>query len=125
MSNNFETNDNGGWVVPNKTTIPVNTVIPSYSILGYECVLGNGCRLGDRCSLGSECRLGDRCSLGDRCRWLNLEVSRWLTIANVDGSGRVINIVQGADGNIKIEAGCFCGTVDEFVDRAKKENKHI
>jgi hypothetical protein len=44
-------------------------------------------------------------------------------LANVDGSNRQIKIVRSDEGEIKIEAGCFIGTLDEFIAKAKSEGK--
>ena len=43
-------------------------------------------------------------------------------MSNVDGSGRKINIIVHTEG-IKIEAGCFGGTLDEFCEKAASEGK--
>ena len=32
-------------------------------------------------------------------------------------------IVRGGEGEIKIEAGCFVGTLDDFLAKAKSEGK--
>jgi hypothetical protein len=46
-----------------------------------------------------------------------------INISNVDdGLGREINI-SVHNGEIKIEAGCFSGTLDEFCEKAESENK--
>ena len=125
----FELNAKGGWIVPADTVIPDETVIPDYSelgygcTLGYDCTLGNGCTLGNCCTLGNDCKLGYGCKLGENTSWLNTTVKSWLTLANVDGTGRQIKIVRGTDNQIKIEAGCFLGTLEEFIAKAKGENK--
>jgi hypothetical protein len=49
-------------------------------------------------------------------------VLSWLTLANVDGSGRQLRLVKHASG-VVVEAGCFQGTVEEFCQRAQKEGK--
>ena len=107
----FELNAKGGWVVPARTKIPDETVIPDFS------------EIGDGCTLGYGCTLGNFCTLGENTSWLNTTVKSWLTLANVDGSGRQIKIVRGTDNQIKIEAGCFIGTLEEFLAKAKGENK--
>ena len=107
----FELNAKGGWIVPARTEIQDETVIPDYSELGDFCTLGHGCTLGYGCKLG------------ENTNWLNTTVKSWLTLANVDGSGRQIKIVRGTDSQIKIEAGCFLGTLEEFLAKAKEENK--
>jgi hypothetical protein len=45
-----------------------------------------------------------------------------MTAANIDGSGRQIKLIRHTDG-IMIEAGCFVGTLGEFVERANNEGK--
>ena len=125
---NYELNAKGGWIVPANSTIPADTVIPSYSELGNYCTLGYGCKLGDYCTLGYDCTLGDYCKLGDcctlgfGCTWLGVTVESWLTLANVDGTGRQVKVVKHA-GGIKIEAGCFIGTLEEFTSKAESEGK--
>ena len=101
----FQRNELGGWIVPDGTTLPPGAVVPSYSYIGDYCTIGNGC------------------SIGDGCTWLGVRASKWLTLANVDGSGRQLKVVVAVDGSVKVEAGCFVGTADEFCDRAKDEGK--
>jgi hypothetical protein len=43
-------------------------------------------------------------------------------MSNVDGSGRRINIIVHTEG-IKVEAGCFGGTLDRFCEKAQGEGK--
>ena len=95
----FQRNELGGWIVPDGTTLPPGTVVPSYSYIGNYCTIGYG------------------------CTWLGVQVYKWLTLANVDGSGRQLKVVVAVDGSVKVEAGCFVGTADEFCDRAKDEGK--
>lgn len=137
----FETNSNGGWIVPARTTLPASSVIPAYSefgagckfgtfcMFGYSCKFGNCCEFGDCCEfsncceLGSGCKLGNDCELGNDCVWLGVTVDYWLTMSNVDGSGRQIKVVKhGA--SFKIEAGCFIGSAEEFIAKAKAEGRH-
>src|SRR3990167_2774160 len=106
----FDTNERGGWIVPACTTIEARTEIPNYSELGNECKLGNGCMLGYRCTLGVECVLE-----GVTCL-------QFLTMANVDSTGRQILIIKHAEG-VRIRAGCFIGTGAEFLVKAASEGK--
>lgn len=89
---NYEINYNGGWIVPSNSTILANSVIPNYSELGH------------------------------RCMWLGVTVESWLTLANVNGSGRQIKVIKHTNG-VKIEAGYFIGTDVEFLAKAKSEGK--
>ncbi len=119
----YNTNSKGGWDIPDGTKIPDGTEIPKFSTLGDGCSLGDYCKLGDCCSLGDYCSLGYGCSLGDGCTWLGITVIKWMTCANVDGSGRQLKIIRHKDG-IKIEAGCFRGSHIEFLEKANSENKN-
>ena len=51
-------------------------------------------------------------------------VVRWLSLANVDGTGRYVLVVRHADG-VLIRAGCFLGDLGKFVAMASAEGKHI
>ena len=46
----------------------------------------------------------------------------WLTLGNVDGSGRQVKVVK-YDGGLLVEAGCFQGTLEEFCTKAAAEGK--
>ena len=113
---NYELNTKGGLIIPSNSVIPADTAIPSYS------ELGDFCTLGDCCTLGDDCKLGNFCKLGDGCAWLGVTVESWLTLANVDGTGRQVKVVKHA-GGIKVEAGCFAGTLEEFTAKAESEGK--
>ena len=91
--------------------------------IGDCCEIGYGCTIGDGCKIGNDCTIGDGCTIGYGCTWLGVKVKSWLTLANVDGSNRQIKIVRSDGGEIKIEAGCFIGTLDEFIAKAKSEGK--
>ena len=125
----YETNELGGWIVPDGTTLPPGTVVPSYSYIGNDgtighgCTIGNGCRIGYGCSIGNDGTIGNRCIIGYGCTWLGVQVYKWLTLANVDGSGRQLKVVVAVDGSVKVEAGCFVGTADEFCKKAAAEGK--
>jgi hypothetical protein len=53
-----------------------------------------------------------------------VEMQQWVTISNLDGSGRQVIIILHKDG-IKIRAGCFLGTLEDFVAKATSEGKKI
>jgi len=92
--------------------------------LGDWCNLGRLCRLGDWCRLGNDCRLGPECSLGDVCIWEGAPVVRFLTLANVAGSGRQITLIQHVDG-VLVRAGRFLGTPEKFAEQSKAEGKEL
>ena len=95
----YPLNGRGGWMVPDNTVIPKSTEIPALSVLG------------------------DWCTLGEECTLEGGAVSRWLTLSNVDGSGRQVLIILRPDGAVAIRAGCrLCG-LEEFVEAALSEGK--
>jgi acetyltransferase-like isoleucine patch superfamily enzyme len=87
-------------------------------------VFGDECKLGNNCIIREQCTFGNSCELGKNCVWLGVTVFEWLTLANVDGSGRQVKIVKHANG-VRIEAGCFIGTAEEFLYRAQYEEKTV
>lgn len=144
----YPLNARGGWVIPPNTEVPGGTEIPPWSEIGHSCTLGDGCTLGRRCLLGYSCTLGNYCTLGDSCTlghdctlggdcligygchiprptWNGTKVSRWLTLANVDGTGHMVLILQDEQGEVWIETGCFFGPLDNFIARAQSEGKHV
>ena len=96
--------------------------------LGNYNKLGDGNTLGDCNTLGDDNKLGDYNTLGDELRFgkrlkiSDCKVLALLCMSNVDGSGRKINVIVHTEG-IKIEAGCFGCTLDEFCDKAASEGK--
>ena len=103
-------------------------IFGDYATLGYRATLGNYATLGDRATLGDDATLGDRATLGDwatlgdRLTAEGVRVYATMTMSNVDGSGRRIQIYVHPDG-ILIRAGCFRGSLDEFCDKARLEGK--
>ena len=141
----IEIKANGGWIVPAYTQIDAGFEAPAWSELGdgcklgpycelgHNCELGPDCTLGDGCKLGHGCKLGDGCKLGHGCKlgpsteigenptWLGVTVQSWLTLANVDGTGMYVTMVKHADG-VMVNAGCFLGTLDEFIEKVIKRS---
>lgn len=68
--------------------------------------------------------MGSNCELGSNCGLEGVVVVRWLSLANVDGTGRYVLVVQHA-GGVLIRAGCFLGDLDKFVAKASVEGKHV
>ena len=88
----------------------------------HDNTLGNRNTLGDDNTLGNWNILGDSLKYGKRLTCEGVKVIALMTMANVDGSGRKIHIYIHTEG-IKIVAGCFSGTLNEFCDKAFSENK--
>ena len=72
--------------------------------MGKSNKLGNGLKFGKKLTIE-----------GVKCRDL-------MTMGNVDGVGRQVVIIVHTEG-IKIRAGCFSGSLDEFCANAESENK--
>lgn len=104
-------------------TIGDDCKIGNYCENGNHCKIGDDCKIGSGCKIGNDCTIGNGCTIGDDCTWLGVKIKSWLTLANVDGSGRQIKVVKSVKGEIRIEAGCFLGTLDEFIAKATQEGK--
>ena len=90
--------------------------------LGDDNKLGDGNKFGNWNTLGDGNKLGDGLRFGKRLNISGCKVLALMCMSNVDGSGRKINIIVHTEG-IKIEAGCFGGTLDEFCEKAASEGK--
>ena len=77
---------------------------------------------GNDNTLGNCNTLGDSLRYGGRLTVAGVKVRRLMTLANVDGSGRQVLVLAHTEG-VKIECGCFSGTLDEFCARADSEGK--
>ncbi len=93
-----------------------------HNTLGDDNTLGNHNTLGDDNTLGEGNKLGDELRFGKRLKLSGCKVLALLCMSNVDGSGRKINVIVHTEG-IKIEAGCFGGTLYEFCKKAESEGK--
>ncbi|MDK4689769.1 hypothetical protein, partial [Kingella negevensis] len=79
-------------------------------------------KLGNDNTLGNCNILGSSFKFGKRLKIEGVEVINFMTMANVDGSGRQIQIIVHTKG-LLIRAGCFVGTLDEFCAKAESEYK--
>ena len=77
---------------------------------------------GDDNTLGNWNTLGDGFTFGKRLTMEGVKILALMCMSNVDGSGRRLTIMVHTEG-IKIRAGCFVGTLDEFCEKAASENK--
>jgi carbonic anhydrase/acetyltransferase-like protein (isoleucine patch superfamily) len=124
----------------NYTTLGKYTTLGNYTTLGDDATLGNWVTLGDESTLGNNVTLGDYATLGDdavigrnprigaevkfgkRTTIEGVKLVKHMTMANVDGSGRQIQIYIHTEG-ILVRAGCFCGSLEEFCTKALSEGK--
>lgn len=86
--------------------------------------IGNCVTVGDGFRAGPAVYLGEGFSCGADAEIEGVKVKRFLTIANVDGSGRS-NLVLTDGKTVYIRNGCFFGNIDEFITRASKQNKPV
>ena len=99
-----------------------DNILGNGNTLGNCNTLGNGNTMGDDNTLGYGNMLGDKLRFGKRLKLSGCKVLALMCMSNVDGSGRKINVIVHTEG-IKIEAGCFGGTLDEFCEQAASEGK--
>ncbi len=103
-------------------TLGDGNTLGNHNTLGDDNTLGNHNTLGDDNTLGEGNKLGDELRFGKRLKLSGCKVLALLCMSNVDGSGRKINVIVHTEG-IKIEAGCFGGTLYEFCKKAESEGK--
>ena len=79
------------------------------------------CSFGERCSLGEWCSFGERCSFGKGCDFENGRVKngKFFACDRIGSEKRKTYFFKGDNGYF-VRAGCFFGTLDEFVERVKK-----
>lgn len=110
---------------------------PSWCSFGESCSFGNRCSFGDGCSFGERCRFGNRCSFDDRCSFgeqcefgelCNFENNRvkngrYFACDRIGSEKRKTYFFADENNEMFVRAGCFFGTMDEFIDRVKKVHK--
>ncbi|EIC13636.1 hypothetical protein QG083_10760 [Kingella kingae] len=87
-----------------------NNTLGGWQIIGADNTFGD-------CNI-----LGSSFKFGKRLKMEGVEVINFMTMPNVDGSGRQIQIIVHTKG-LLIRAGCFVGTLDEFCAKAESEYK--
>ena len=82
---------------------------------------GKRCSFGERCSFGRWCSFGKRCSFGEGCKIENIyEMQDMFKAEGLGSAKRMTYLFLLTDGSILVRCGCFCGTLTEFIDRAKE-----
>ncbi|MCZ2397881.1 MAG: hypothetical protein LC100_15235, partial [Chitinophagales bacterium] len=76
----------------------------------------SGSKFGSYSEFGSCSKFGFGCIIED------VIMEKCFQVQNLDGSGRMINIIKHQEG-FRIRAGCFVGTLDEFCNKAESEGK--
>ena len=109
---NFETNQQGGWIVPTRAKFDEPVEFPDWSVFGSFSRFDSDSKFGSYSKFGSDCTVE------------GVKLIKMFQLQNLDGSGRMINIIKHRDG-ILIRAGCFLGTADEFCTKAESEGKYL
>ena len=123
MKNYGDDNTLGNWnTLGDCNTLGDWNTLGDRNKLGDRNTLGDDNKLGDDNTLGDCNKLGDGFKFGDRLTMESVKVIALMCMSNVDGSGRKITIIVHTEG-IKVRAGCFAGSLDEFCDRALSEGK--
>ena len=118
-----DSNTLGNWnILGDSNTLGTLNTLGDSNTLGNDNTLGDSNTLGDDNTLGSWNTLGDKLRFGKRLKLSGCKVLALMCLSNVDGSGRKLNVIVHTEG-IKIEAGCFGGTLDEFCEKAVSEGK--
>jgi NDP-sugar pyrophosphorylase family protein len=58
MTQPYETNDRGGWIIPDKSVV-IELLIPAYSEIGNGTTFGYGTTFGDETTFGNGTKFGD------------------------------------------------------------------
>lgn len=98
---------------------------------GEGCSFGEWCRFGERCSFVEGCRFGERCSFGELCifgsgcSYENTRVKngKYFACDRIGSEKRKTYFFMDETEKMFVRAGCFFGTMDEFIDRVKKVHK--
>jgi hypothetical protein len=125
----------GNWnTLGDDNTLGDRNTLGNWNTLGNRNTLGDDNTLGDRNTLGDDNTLGDRNTLGNwntlgerfkfgaRLIAEGVRVLALMCMSNVDGSGRKLTVFVHTKG-IKIRAGCFAGSLEEFCAKASAEGK--
>lgn len=80
-------------------------------VYGDACVYGNAWVYGNAEVCGNTCVYGNACVYGDACLKTNAD---YTVIHGFGSEERTTTFFRCKDGNIRVNCGCFYGTIDEF-----------
>lgn len=89
-----------------------------YATIRDFCTLKSGTNISPNADIGNGCNIRLPATLEGK------DMLAFMTLGNVDGSGRQVLLIKHADG-VTIRAGCFIGTAEEFYKRAAAEHKLV
>ena len=89
---------------------------------GDRCSFGEGCSFGERCSFGAGCSFGERCSFGAGCIFENNRIKngKYFACDRIGSEKRKTYFFMDETGKMFVRAGCFFGTLTEFIAQVKE-----
>ncbi|NIP56109.1 hypothetical protein GWN42_31220 [candidate division KSB1 bacterium] len=63
---------------------------------------------------------GDVAEFGDGAKYRGIEFRKLISMSNIDGSGRGVNIISSINSEFYIEAGCFFGSIDDLSEHMRQ-----
>ena len=101
---------------------------------GAWCDFGSGCSFGNGCSFGAVCRFdagcifgagcsfGERCRFGSGCSYENTRVKngKYFACDRIGSEKRKTYFFMDETEKMFVRAGCFFGTLTEFIARVKE-----
>lgn len=81
----------------------------------------NFCSFGAGCSFGNVCSFGERCIFGSGCSYENTRVKngKYFACDRIGSEKRKTYFFMDENGKMFVRAGCFFGTLTEFIARVK------
>lgn len=91
-------------------------------IFGAWCIFGEVCRFGAWCRFGEWCSFGEVCSFGERCSYENTRVKngKYFACDRIGSEKRKTYFFMDETEKMFVRAGCFFGTLTEFIARVKE-----
>ena len=89
---------------------------------GEGCIFGGRCRFGDGCRFGERCSFGEWCIFGDGCSYENTRVKngKYFACDRIGSEKRKTYFFMDETEKMFVRAGCFFGTLTEFIARVKE-----
>ena len=106
-----------------ENTLGDGNKLGNYNKLGSGNIIGDWNKIGNGNIIGSRNKIGECLKVGTRFSAECVRVIDFFTMANVDGTGRQIQVFIHTEG-VLVRAGCFKGTLDEFCDKSARQGKH-
>ena len=113
----------GNWIeFGNWTTFGDRSTFGDGTTFGNWTTFGDRSTFGDGTTFGNDTSFGNETTFGKDTTYRGFPFRKIATMSNIDGTGRQIVCVIGED-RCMIEAGCFWGTLNKFVAKARSEGK--